>query len=83
MTLYGLFRVELVLKLRADYVVGRSDHVAQRSDFAKVVANCAKSLNFSHLDSLRDSVSDASQVVSWMPQSFRIRKGECQAVVAE
>ena len=44
----GMFAVELVLQLRADHVVGRRDHVAQRPDVAKVVAEAAKGLNFRH-----------------------------------
>ena len=40
--------VELRPAARADHVVGRSDHVAQRADVAQVVTKSAKGLNFGH-----------------------------------
>ena len=40
--------VEVLLQLGADHIVGRRDHVAQRADAAKVVADSTEGLNFGH-----------------------------------
>ena len=48
----GALLVEFGLEFRADDVVGRGDHVAQRSDLAKVVANGTKGLNLRHCGSV-------------------------------